>query len=187
VVANFQTDGSGAIHTYPSAAINYYNGTAPTLDSYSYMYSSFATTPDTSSTTVGDYGFDIWMNNWAQEIMIQHQLVNTPACTTWMTVLATNVSFGGSYGVPVQTWNLCRNGGAGSEIVWQITGASGSKNFGVSTSSVDIYAMLKYLENHGYLATGSTFTQTCEGFEISTTGGLSKTFTLSNWTQTASH
>jgi hypothetical protein len=188
IEANFPTDSSGAIHTYPSSMINYYDGTEPTLDSYSYMYSSFASTPDTSSTTVSDAGFDIWLNNWGQEVMIQTQLINTSVCTGWTTVLATNVSFGGSNGVPTATWNLCKNGSASNaELIWQYTDPSGSKNFGQSSSSVDIYAMLKYLENNGIIASGSTFTQTCYGFEISTTGGLTKEFSVSNWTQTASH
>jgi hypothetical protein len=189
IAANFQTDGSGAIHTYPSAAIQYYDYTVPTVDSYSYMYSSFATTPDTSSATVMDAGYDIWLNNWAQEVMIQTQLVNTSVCTGWTTVLATNVSFGGTHGVPTATWNLCKNGGASNaELIWQYTDPGGGKNFGQSSSSVDIYAMLEYLESHGYgISAGATFTQTCFGFEISTTGGSTKNFTVSNWTQTASH
>jgi hypothetical protein len=201
ITANFPTGSSGAIHTYPSAAINYYNGTKPTLDRYSYMYSSFSESPDTSPTTVADIGYDIWMNDWANEIMIQHQLINTPACTAFAThTVATNVSFGGSNGVPTQTWNLCQFGTEGSgkvELVWQITGPGGSKNFGVNSSSVDIYEMLKWLENStacygssgsgsACLPTGSTFTQTAYGFEISSTGGLSKQFAVSNWTQTAS-
>ena len=202
ITANFPADRSGAIHTYPSAAINYYDGKAPTLDSYSYMYSSFSEVPDTSSTTVSDVGYDIWMNNWANEIMLQHQLINTPACTTFAThVVATNVSFGGSNGVPTQTWNLCQFGNEGSgsvELVWQITGPGGSKNFGVSSSSVDIYSMLKWLEGNAacYSSSGagsvclpvrSTFTQTAYGFEISGTGGLSRQFMVKNWTQAASH
>jgi hypothetical protein len=189
IAANFPTDSSGAIHTYPSAAIQYYDYTVPTVDSYSYMYSSFATTPDTSSATVMDAGYDIWLNNWAQEVMIQTQLVNTSVCTGWTTVLATNVSFGGTHGVPTATWNLCKNGSASNaELIWQYTDPGGGKNFGQSSSSVDIYAMLEYLESHGYgISAGATFTQTCFGFEISTTGGSSKNFTVSNWTQTASH
>ena len=202
ITANFPTDSTGAIHTYPDAAINYHKGTMPTLDSYSYMYSSFSESADTSSTTVSDIGYDIWMNNWYNEVMIQHQLINTPACTTFANhTIATNVSFGGSNGVPTQTWNLCQFGTEGSgkvELVWQITGPNGSKNFGVRSSSVDIYSMLKYLEGNTAcygssgpgsvcLAAGSTFTQTDYGFEISSTGGLSKQFKVSNWTQTASH
>jgi hypothetical protein len=172
-----------------------------TLDSYSYMYSSFSVSPDMSSTTKSDIGYDIWVNNWAGEIMIQHQLINIPPCTSYASkVIATNVQFGGTNGVPVQTWNLCQFGIPPTnwmEIVWQITDPGGTNNFGVSSSSVDIYAMLKYLEGNtacyntsgvgqACMPTGSTFTSTEYGFEISSTGGLSKNFTVNDFTLTSS-
>jgi hypothetical protein len=202
VTANFPTDTSGAIHTFPDMNIEYYDATEPTLDSYSYMYSSFSETPDTSSTTVSDIGFDIWMNDWANEIMIQHQVINIVPCTSFAThVVATNVTFGGSNGVPQNTWNLCQFGNEGSgsvELVWQATDPSGGSNFGFSSGSVDIYSMLEYLEDNtacysssgsgsACLPAGSTFTSTEYGFEISSTGGLSKTFTVNSFTLTASH
>ena len=202
VTANFPTDTSGAIHTYPDMNIEYYDGTEPTLDSYSYMYSSFSETPDTSSTTVADIGFDIWMNDWANEIMIQHQVINITPCTNFATyVIATNVSFGGSNGVPTQTWNLCQFGDEGSgsvELIWQYTDPGGGSNFGTSSTSVDIYSMLKWLEGNDVCKTSSgsdadclqassTFTSTEYGFEISSTGGLSKNFTVNSFTLTASH
>ena len=202
VTADFPTDNSGAIHTYPDMNIEYFDGTEPTLDSYSYMYSSFSETPDTSSTTVSDIGFDIWMNDWANEIMIQHQVVNIVPCTSFAThVVATNVTFGGSNGVPQKTWNLCQFGNEGSgsvELIWQLTDPGDSSNFGFSSGSVDIYSMLKYLESNtacysssgsgsACLPASSTFTSTEYGFEISSTGGLSKQFTVNSFTLTASH
>jgi hypothetical protein len=199
VTANYPTDGSGAIHTYPSTRFDQLD--AVTLDSYSYMYSSFSVSPDTSSTTVSDIGYDLWLNDWGNEVMIQHQLINIPNCTTFAThVVATSVQFGGSYGVPTNTWNLCQFGNEGSgsvELIWEITGPNGSKNFGFSSGSVDMYAMLKWLENStacysssgpgsACLKSGSTMTSTEYGFEISSTGGLSKNFTLDSFTVTSS-
>ncbi len=199
VTANYPTDSSGAIHTYPSTRFDQLD--AVTLDSYSYMYSSFSVSPDTSSTTVSDIGYDLWLNDWGNEVMIQHQLINIPNCTTFAThVPATNVSFGGSYGVPTNTWNLCQFGNEGSgsvELIWEITGASGSKNFGFSSGSVDMYAMLKWLENStacysssgsgsACLKASSTMTSTEYGFEISSTGGLSKNFAVNSFTVTSS-
>jgi hypothetical protein len=202
-IANFPTDRSGAIHTYPSMTIQYCcsGSEDPTLDSYSFMYSSLSTTPDTSSTTVTDAGYDNWMNNWANEVMIQTQLINTEPCTDYFAhTVATNVSFGGSNGVPVNTWNLCQSANYPGtvELVWQLTDPSGSKNFGDSSISVDIYAMLKYLEGNtacygssgpgtACLPAGSTFTQTTFGWEINSTGGLNKQFTVNSLTFTASH
>jgi hypothetical protein len=203
VIANYPTDPSGAVHTYPSMTIQYCcsGSENPALDSYSYMYSSLSTTPDTSSTTKTDAGYDNWMNDWANEVMIQTQLINSSSCTGYfLHTVATNVQFGGSYGIPVNTWNLCQgsNYPGTVELVWQITGPNGSTNFGDSSISVDIYAMLKYLEGNtacysssgpgtACLPAGSTFTQTTFGWEISGTGSLSKQFTVNSLTFTASH
>jgi hypothetical protein len=204
IVANFPTDSSGAIHSYPSAAIQYYESGQtsdpnPTLDSFSEIVGTFSeTAPSASTGVVSDIGYDMWFNNWASEIMIQHQNINTDVCTDWTTVIATNVQFGGSNGVPTQTWNLCQNGTFGSsnpELIWQYYTTAGSKTFGESSSSVDIYAMLKYLEGHAIcktssgttacLPSGSTLTQFGYGFEISTTDGVNQTFTVNSLTQTA--
>ena len=181
-IANFPTDRSGAIHTYPSMTIQYCcsGSENPTLDSYSYMYSSLSTTPDTASTTVTDAGYDNWMNDWANEVMIQTQLINTEPCTGYFAhTVATSVSFGGTNGVPVNTWNLCQSANYPGtvELVWQLTDPGGSKNFGDSSISVDIYAMLKYLE-------GNT---ACYSSSGPGTGGLNKQFTVNSLTFTASH
>ncbi len=202
-VANFPADPSGAVHTYPSMTIQYCcsGSQNPTLDSYSYMYSSFSTTPDTASTTVTDAGYDNWMNNWANEVMFQTQLINDSRCTDYfLHTVASSVSFGGTNGIPVNTWNLCQSANYPGtvELVWQLTDPSDSKNFGISSGGVDIYAMLKWLENStacysssgpgtACLPAGSTFTQTTYGWEITGTGSLSKTFTVNSLTFTASH
>jgi hypothetical protein len=204
IEANFPTDSSGAIKSYPSAAIQYYedgqtSDPNPTLDSFSEIVGAFSeSAPSASTGTVSDIGYDLWFNNWASEIMIQHQNINTDVCTDWTTVIATDVKFGGSNGVPVTYWNLCQNGTFGSsnpELIWQYYATAGSKTFGESSGSVDIYAMLKYLEGNAICktATGttdclpanSTFTQFGYGFEISTTDGTTQQFTVNSLTQTA--
>ena len=204
VEANFPTDSSGAIKSYPSAAIQYYDDGQtsdpnPTLDSFSEIVGAFSESAPSSSTgTVSDIGYDLWFNDWASEIMIQHQNINTDVCTDWTTVIATDVQFGGSNGVPVTHWNLCQNGTFGSsnpELIWQYYATAGSKNFGESSGSVDIYAMLKYLEGNNICKTASgttdclpassTFTQFGYGFEISTTDGTTQQFTVNSLTQTA--
>ncbi len=204
IVANFPTDTSGAIKSYPSTAIQYYedgecNDPNPTLDSFTEIVGSFSeTAPSASTGVVSDIGYDMWFNDWASEVMIQHQNINTDVCTDWTTVIATDVEFGGSNGVPDAYWNLCQNGTFGSsnpELIWQYYAAAGSKTFGESSGSVDIYSMLKYLEGHDIcktssgttdcLPTGSTLTQFGYGFEISTTDGANQTFTVNSLTQTA--
>jgi hypothetical protein len=204
IEANFPTDSSGAIKSYPSAAIQYYESGQtsdpnPTLDSFTEIVGAFSeTAPAATTGTVSDIGYDMWFNDWASEIMIQHQNINTDVCTDWTTVIATDVKFGGTNGVPVEYWNLCQNGTFGSsnpELIWQYYATAGSKTFGESSGSVDIYAMLKYLEGNAICktATGttaclpasSTLTQFGYGFEISTTDGTTQQFTVNSLAQTA--
>lgn len=186
VIANFPTDTTGAIHSYPDTQQLYATsaGGPLYLSSLNNIYSSFSETGDHSSTTVGDYGYDIWLDNYAWEVFIQHDVVNTPDCTTYTTVLATNVQFGGTNGVPVMSWNVCQYGT--SELIFQLP-SGGGKNFGITSGSVDILGMLNWLYNHGYLPRPKhqrspipILNQITYGFEISTTGGLDKTFAVNS-------
>jgi hypothetical protein len=205
-ILNFPTDSSGAIHTYPSSAIQWSEDGEggvdyedPTLDSFSEIITSWSeSVPSSSTGTVTDVGFDNWMNDWGNEVMVQTQMVNTAVCTGWTTVIATDVQFGGSNGVPVGYWNLCQNGtftsSSNPELIWQYYAPSDSENFGESSGTIDLYSMLKYLEGNDICKTatgttdclpaGSTFTQTTLGMEVNGTAGTNQQFTLSSWTMT---
>jgi hypothetical protein len=190
VTANMESGYTG-VQSYPDTDILFSNWSPsanPEISSFSYIFSSFVSTVPTSSGTIEDSGYDLWFNDYGAEVMIQNQVVNRSACTQYMTVLATNLTFGGSYGVPVNTWNLCRNGGAGAELVFQwVPPLSTSTNFGVSSGSVDIYGMLSYLATNGYLASSSTITAMQYGFEIGSTGGVAENFYVDAFSLTASH
>jgi hypothetical protein len=181
VLVNFPTDNTGAIHSYPDTN-QLYN--SETVGSFSALYSSFSESAPSSSPTVGDYGYDIWSNN-GLEVMIQHQVAGEGPCQNYMTLLGSNLSFGGTNGVPVMTWNLCKNGSSNtSELVYQPTNSGGSY-FGFSSGSVDIKAMLEYLISNGIEWSSSTGLGAIDyGFEISTTGGTSKTFAVNSFTLT---
>jgi hypothetical protein len=184
--ANMPSGYTGVI-SYPDKDI-LYNSTNPTINSFSYIYSSWVDTIPNNSSTIVDAGYDMWFNSYGNEVMIQTDVINRSACTQYMTVLATNLSFGGSYGVPTNHWNLCQNGGAGSELVFQwVPPSSSSTNFGISAGSVDIYGMLTYLENNGYLPSNSTITAIQFGFEIGSTGGTNENFYLDAFSLTASN
>jgi len=190
VTANMESGYTG-VQSYPDTDILFSSWSPsanPTISSFSYMFSSFVSTVPTTSGTIEDSGYDLWFNSYGAEVMIQNQVVNRSACTQYMTVLATNLTFGGSYGVPTNTWNLCRNGGAGSELVFQwVPPQSTSTNFGVSSGTVDIYGMLSYLGTNGYLASSSTITAIQYGFEIGSTGGVAENFYVDAFSLTASH
>jgi hypothetical protein len=181
VSVNFPTDSSGAIHSYPDTN-QLYNG--ETVGSFSALYSSFSESAPSSAPTVGDYGYDIWSNT-GLEVMIQHQVAGEGPCQNWMTLLASNVQFGGTNGVPVKTWNLCKNGSSSTaELVWEPTN-SGGAYFGFSSGSVDIKAMIQYLINNGIEWSSSTGLGAIDyGFEICSTGGTNQTFAVNSFTLT---
>lgn len=156
----------------------------PNLSSWSAMTSSWNVNiaSDANSGSMGEAGYDIWLNNWNDEVMIQTDFVGDslrPRCDVNGDVIAT-ASFGGSNGVPVQSWNLCQ---FGSELIWQLPTGTNDPS-----GSVDVMAMLTWLEDHGngkYLPSSSTLTALGFGFEICSTGKQNETFTLTAFTLTA--
>jgi hypothetical protein len=163
VVANMPA-GNTAVVSYPSSSAQYDNHA---LSSFSTMTSSFTETMNATSQTSAWAAYDIWVNNGKNEVMIQHDFANNGACTA-----EANATFGGSNGVPVQNWYLCQ---FGSELVWKLKGAN------EQSGSVDILAMLTFLENHGYLPQNSTLASIGYGWEIASTGGQPETFTVSGY------
>ena len=149
------------------------------LMSISSLYSSFSETMNPTAGTSAEAAYDIWLNNWKNEVMIQHDMVNRGGpCGP---VLATT-TFGGHGGVPMKTWILCQYG---SELIWQVPG-NGS-TYGEQSGSVDILAMLTWLVSHGgYLPQGSSLTAIGYGFEICSTGGADETFQVKAFSITSS-
>jgi hypothetical protein len=184
VKANFPL-GNTAIETYPdSDAI--YNNTHPLLDSYTYIYGSFAENMHPVHGTDAEAAWDIWLNNYANEVMIWNNVVNRgewAGCAN-LPPLATE-QFGGSNGVPVQTWYLFKCGS--SELVWQLAGTGPGEGTGITSGSTDIYNMLIYLEDQGFLPAATFFNQIEYGFEIASTGSKQEKFEVTGWTITASH
>jgi hypothetical protein len=167
VTANMPA-GNTAVISYPSNAANYGE---KKLTSFSSIYSSFSETMNATSATSAWAAYDIWLNNWTNEIMIQHDVAGGGPCPTRATA-----TFGGQHGVPVRTWNLCVYG---TELIWKLTGGS------VQSGSVDVLAMLNWLADHGYYSKSSTLTDVSYGWELCSTGGRSETFTLSGYSVTA--
>jgi hypothetical protein len=168
VTANMPA-GNTAVISYPDVQ-QLYSGTA--LSKFSSIYSSFSEDMHATSGTVSWAAYDIWLNNWGNEVMFQHDFAGQGLCPS-----VASASFGGSGGVPVQQWILCKNG---SELVWHLT--SGNE----SSGTVDVLSMLTWLENHGYLPSTSTLTAIDYGWEICSTGGSPQTYTLNRYSITSS-
>jgi len=174
-IANLPADNTAVI-SYPNTGESYDSNP---LTSFSSIYSSFSETMNPTAGTRAEAAYDIWLNNWNNEVMIQHDMVNRggPCGPTLATV-----SFGGNGGVPVKSWILCQYG---SELIWQVAGTGDV--YGEQSGSVDILAMLTWLvNNHGYLPQGSSLTAVGYGFEICSTGGVDETFQVKSFTLTSS-
>jgi hypothetical protein len=160
--------GNTAVVSFPNVGTTY---PEPPLTNFSSIYSSFSENMHATSSTSAWAAFDIWLNKWGNEVMIQHDFANNGACPAKATA-----TFGGSGGVPTQSWELCQYG---SELIWKLTGGS------EQSGSVDVLAMLQWLEDHSYLPKASTLTDISYGWEICSTGGQPETFNLSRFTVTA--
>jgi hypothetical protein len=140
--------------------------------------------------------FDLWFNGGKNEVMIQYDFNNNGTCDqTSQTDGANNVTFGGSNGVPTQAWHLCswnyNHAGCPSTatstctVAWKL-GASEATKQSESSGSIDVLAMIKWLENNGQLPANSTWSAFSMGWEISSTGGSPETWTGSGMTVHAS-
>jgi len=78
VKANMPSGYTGVI-SYPDTDIlfsNWGGGANPTIDSFSYIYSSFVDTVPNNSSTIVDVGYDMWFNSYGNEVMIQTDVLN---------------------------------------------------------------------------------------------------------------
>ena len=172
VVANVPVNPTGSVTAYPNVWAHGYNGA---VDSYTRFTSSFSESFPHNGQTTGWAMYDLWFNGWANEVMIQVDFNNNPDCDS-STQVANNVTFGGSNGVPVQQWHLCDFGSG--VVAWKLGATEGAGKQSEHSGSVDILAMLNWLEAHSYLPANSTWTAVSEGWEIVSTGGQNETFTV---------
>jgi len=180
VVANLPA-GDLDVTSYPSLGQYYGPGAAGyPLSHWSAFYSSFNETMNQVSGTSAEAAYDIWFSTTTgfNEVMIQHDIVNRGTSTTLATV-----SFGGNYGVPVHNWNLSV---FNREIIWQLADDGGNLRVG----SVDILAMLLWLENNPY-AGGAPYLPASAnmyligyGWEICSTNGGNETFQVNSFSMT---
>jgi hypothetical protein len=166
------------------------NVTAP-LSSWSAISSSYNVSIPSNSGAVGEAAYDLWLNNWDNEVMIQTDFVGDSLrgrCDVDGDDITTQ-AFVNESGVS-QNWNLCQ---FGSELIWQ---PGTGTNF--SSDNVNVLAMLDWLENNSpstatgsgstttFLPANSDLTALSFGFEICSTGGTADTWTLNDlsWTAT---
>jgi hypothetical protein len=149
------------------------------LSSFTKIVSSFSEVMNPTPGTQAWAAYDIWLNNWANEIMIHHDLARFNPYDS--TPLARGISFGGSNGVPVLAWDLHLYGT--SEYVWQ----PANNAFNIQSGSVDILQMLQWMIDNAFLPAVNTFTAVGYGWEMCSTGGLDEFFQVLSFTLDAEY
>jgi hypothetical protein len=186
VISNIPT-GNTSVVSYPSTGADYAAPKGvdqPTpLTNFSSIYSSFSENMHVNSATDAWAAYDVWLGIDrcdpsrstcpSHEVMIQHDF--SPAANPQCPHVATT-KFGGSNGVPVQGWGLCK---LGSELIWQLPVSANEQS-----GSVDILAMLTWLTSHGYLPSDSALWSIGYGWEICSTGGADENFQVKSFSIT---
>jgi hypothetical protein len=168
VVANY-TSSSGAIISYPDTQQLY---SEPVVDNYSSLTSSYSETlGGDPATSMQEAAYDIWFNGWRQEVMVW--VDTTPSmrkALDYDTLKASDVTIGDF------NFNIYCNGPCpGSEVIV-------SSNSNEPAGTVDIKAVVKYLEGANIIRPQSTLNAIDFGVEFATTGGRFNVFTLSCYT-----
>ena len=163
IVSNMPA-GNTAVASYASSSAQFNN---EPLSDFKGLSSSFSETMNATSQTSAWAMYDVWLTNSgkANEIMIQHDFANNGPCGPDATA-----TFDG------QSWNMCN---FGSAIAWKLPGSEQS-------GSVDILAMLTWLENNGYISKSTELSAIGYGWEVASTGGHPETFTVSSYSITTS-
>lgn len=169
IVANANTNFGGVL-SYPNVGF-----TMPenTIDSYSSITSSWNVTMPTDTTKVAGWAaYDLWFNNWADEVMIQTD-ITAPSAYDCDSAASTTIN-----GMP---WHLCD---FGSERVLK-PGTDDQHLQNMTSGSVDVKALLTWLESTGHLPASSKWTASSFGYEICDTHGTDQTFKVNDFTWTA--
>lgn len=73
-----------------------------------------------------------------------------------------------------EAWTAWEYGGPGGELIWRLDTPD------VSSGTVHILAMLRWMQKHGYLDPAAQLSLLGYGWEICSTGGVPETFSVSN-------
>ena len=140
------------------------------LDTYHALATSWAVSIPADTTKVAGWAaYDLWFNNWADEVMIQTDIT---ANSYYDCTAAATATFDG------QPWHLCV---FGSEKVWK-PGTDDQHLRNETSGSLNVQPFLTWMEANGYLPAHSKWTGGSFGFEIADTHGTDQVFRVSAFT-----
>lgn len=167
-VTSNQAAGNTAVLTYPDVQqiFTHTNDRNPAITSFRAIGSHFTEAMHATSGTDAEAAYDIWLSNTSgpDEVMIwvdNHGRGNGGA---------TKIGTATIGGQPFTVYEY-----GSSEIIFSL-------DHNEQTGTVDIFATLRWLQQHEYLAAGAAIGQVDFGWEICSTGSSPETFTLSAYT-----
>ena len=170
-VAN-NNNGDGAVKTYPNVHRDYFSH--PLISSFPVLTSTFAGTAWGSG--IYDVAYDIWLNNYAIEIMIwTENHYQRPGGN----IVVSGLSISG------YTWDLWQSGSGYLAFAAPLDPPTGLPNNRVIASgNFDIKAFINYLVSTGRVPSNATMTQLDWGVEVVSTDGVQKVFNCTDFSIT---
>jgi len=167
--SNLVTNGCGSPEDTPISAL-------------SQLSSTYAESTPHNSQTIAQWAWDNWLSNdsgYPDEVMVW--VDDNGRCNSG--------SFGTQVHAPVtiagQEWTPHRYPNS-SEFIWSLDGSGGAGTCAQQASgTVDLLALLKWMQANGYAAPGASLSLVDGVFEICSTGGAPETFRVSSYSVTA--
>jgi hypothetical protein len=152
------------------------------ISALSQLTSTYAESTPHNSQTIAQWAWDNWLDNdsgYPDEVMVW--VDNNGRCNSG--------SFGTQVHAPVsiagQEWTPHRYPDS-SEFIWSLDGPGGAGTCAQQASgTVDLLALLKWMQANGFAAPGATLSLMDGVFEICSTGGAPETFRVSSYSVTA--
>jgi len=158
------------------------NSTNTPISALSQLTSTYAESTPHNSQTIAQWAWDNWLSNdsgYPDEVMVW--VDDNGRCNSG--------SFGTQVHAPVtiagQEWTPHRYPNS-SEFIWSLDGSGGAGTCAQQASgTVDLLALLKWMQANGYAAPGASLSLVDGVFEICSTGGAPETFRVSSYSVTA--
>lgn len=171
-------------HTYDnrtSASCN--NLSDAPISALSQLTSSYTESTPHNSQTIAQWSWDMWLSadsGYADEVMVWVDTNNRCNSGSFGTKLHDPVTIAGQQWTPHRYPNS-------SEFIWVLNGSGGASTCAQqSTGSVDLLALLKWMQSNGYASPSAAVSLVDGVWEICSTGGAPETFTVSKYQLTSS-
>jgi hypothetical protein len=153
------------------------------ISAMSQLTSSYTESTPHNSQTIAQWSWDMWLSSdsgYADEVMVWVDTNNRCNSGSFGTQLHDPVTIAGQQWTPHRYPNS-------SEFIWVLNGSGGASTCAQQpTGSVDLLALLKWMQSNGYASPSAAVSLVDGVWEICSTGGAPETFTVSKYQLTSS-